>query len=188
MRKETCWNCSERMSEPVAFCPTCGQPTRHATDADHLDFDLKQWRSHVERGTTNGNGKQASRPATRAGVATAIRTEPAAAPASVRTKRRLTRPTIRLPKVRLPRRAPRVEHVEINLEKDDPFAYRACVTCGATDWILRGRRNDDGTYPYWCVRCSRAFKTTVRLAHGPKPFIAAGTVVAVLVTFLYLLR
>ena len=188
MRKETCWNCSERLSEPVAFCPTCGQPTRHATDADRLDFDLKQWRSHVARGTTNGNGKHARTPASRARVATAIREEPFAAATPVKTKRRFTIPAARLPKVRLPRRAPRGEHVEIDLDKDDPFAYRACVTCGATDWILRGRQNDDGTYPYWCVRCSRAFKTTVRLAQAPKPFIAAGTVVGVLATFLYLLR
>jgi hypothetical protein len=195
MRKETCWNCSQRMSEPVAFCPTCGQPTRHATDADRLDFDLRQWRSHVERSSTTGNGKTSSAPA-RAGVATAIRREPFAPPAPAenerrapaKKKRRFTMPVIRLPKLRPPRRRPRVEHREVRLDEDDPFAYNACATCGAVDWILRGRQNDDGTYPYWCVRCSRSFKTTVRLAHGPKPFIAAGTVVAVLITFLYLLR
>src|SRR5262245_37545609 len=187
MRKESCWNCSTRMAEPVAFCPSCGQPTRHATDADRLDFDLKQWRSHKERGGSNGNGKPATTTPVRAGVATALRGEPFVAPPQV-AKRRVTLPKLRIPQIRLPRRGERPEHVEINLDSDDPFAYSACVTCGAVDWILRGSQNDDGTFNYWCVRCSRAFKTSVRLAHGPKPFIAAGTVVAVLVFFLYLLR
>ncbi len=178
------------MTEPVAFCPTCGQPTRHATDADRLDFDLKQWRSHVERSatTTKGNGRPAHKPAPRAGIATAIRDEPFVAPAPVKKQRRFALPAIRIPKIRLPRRGGRVEHRQIDLETDDPFAYNACVTCGATDWILRGRQNDDGTYPYWCVRCSRSFKTTVRLAQSAKPFVAAGAVVAVLIAFLYLLR
>ena len=136
---------------------------------------------------TNGNGKPARNPA-RAGVATAIREEPFVAPAPVEKKRRFTMPAIRLPKVRLPNRRPRPEQVEIHLDRDDPFAYDACVACGATDWILRGRRSGDGTFPYWCLRCSRAFKTTVRIAHGRKPFVAVGAVVAVLVAFVYLLR
>ncbi|MFY9587024.1 MAG: hypothetical protein WAT66_06165 [Actinomycetota bacterium] len=176
------------MTEPVAFCPSCGQPTRHATDADRLDFDLKQWRSHVKGSTTNGNGKATSKPASRVGVATATRDEQRfVASVPGQTKRRFTMPSLRVPRLRMPQRRRRPD-VEINLDTDDPFAYSACVTCGATDWILRGPQNDDGTYPYWCVRCSRAFKTTVRLAHGRKPFIAAGTVVAVLIFFLYLLR
>ena len=76
---------------------------------------------------------------------------------------------------------------EIVLDVDDPFAYRACATCGERDWILRGSRNAEGTINYWCVRCSRAFKTSVRLPHGPKPFLAAAVVVAFLVGMLVLL-
>jgi hypothetical protein len=187
MRKETCWNCSTRMTEPVAFCPTCGQPTRHATDADRMEYDLKQWRSHVDRAANGGKGRQVTPAAPRAGVATTVREKPFVTPPP-QPKRRRKMPALRVPKLRMPRRPARVEHREIHLDADDPFAYTACVSCGATDWILRGSQNDDGTFKYWCLRCSRAFKTTVRIAHGRKPFIAAATVVAVLVFFLYLLR
>lgn len=179
------------MTEPVAFCPNCGQPTRHATDADRLDFDLKQWRTHVRRSSVEGgNGIPATSAASRAGVATTVREKPFVAPPPAQKKKRIrvSLGAIKLPKLRLPRHSGPVEPREIHLDDDDPFAYDACVQCGATDWILRGSRNDDGTFNYWCVRCSRAFKTSVRIAHGRKPFIAAAVVVAVLITFLYLLR
>jgi hypothetical protein len=176
------------MAEPVAFCPNCGQPTRHATDADRLDHDLKQWRTHVKAAASGGNGKRVSGPPPRTGVATATRQQPFVAPAPETKKRRFAMPALRLPKLRMPRSRANGQQVEINLDTDDPFAYTACVTCGATDWILRGRQNEDGRYPYWCLRCSRSFKTTARLAQARKPFIAAGAVVAVLIFFLFVLR
>jgi hypothetical protein len=192
MAKETCWNCSAKMAAPVPFCPTCGQPTRHATDSDRLDFDLRQWRAHLERGGANGGSSRpstrvADRPAVAAAVARSA--TPAVTDAPKKKSRHIAMPTLRLPTLRLPKMRSRDPGTgERVLDLDDPFAYTECATCQERDWILRGSRNDDGTFNYWCVRCSRSFKTSYRLAHGPKPFVAAGVVLAILVAMLVFLR
>lgn len=169
MAKEICPNCATKMSEPVSFCPTCDRPTRHAGEAELLAWDLKQWRSHVDRSVAAGK-------------------IPTAPPQGMGSGRSMTgvaeRPeaTIVLPAARTPRSKPEPERREkqdivIDLDHDNAFAYRACVTCQATDWIVRTTRNDEGTWNYWCVRCSRAFKTEVKLRNAVKPFLSAGIVV-----------
>ena len=70
------------------------------------------------------------------------------------------------------RQAKAMSAVTIDLTTE--FAYESCVSCGTTGWILRTGHNEDGTWRYWCVRCSRAFKTPVRLAHGRWPFVVSG--------------
>jgi uncharacterized Zn finger protein (UPF0148 family) len=54
MAKESCPNCATKLIEPVSFCPTCDRPTRHASDAELLDWDLKQWRAHVDKSVAVG--------------------------------------------------------------------------------------------------------------------------------------
>jgi ssDNA-binding Zn-finger/Zn-ribbon topoisomerase 1 len=189
-RKEICPDCGAKMAEPASFCPRCGKPTDHASDAERLEFDLAQWRSHVDRSgasgvAANGNG---SPPATM--------TKPAPMPSMIQ----IPDPAAAVPVEARPRRhiarrpnTPRPESVEpdrvIVLDSaDDPFAYNACTVCERTDWILRTTRNEDGTWNYWCIRCSRAFKTVVRLRHGIKPFVAAGSVVGGIIATSLLMR
>jgi hypothetical protein len=63
------------------------------------------------------------------------------------------------------------------VDPENAFAYRACSTCQETDWIVRTKRNEDETWNYWCVRCSRSFKTDVKLGQAVKPFLFSGIVV-----------
>ncbi len=186
MAKETCWNCSAKLATRPPFCPNCGQPTKHATGTERLDFDLRRWREHVANG---GAARPTTRVVERPLVSTAPR--PAAIKdAPAKERRQMSLPTFRLPKLRFPKVRARdaAPPEEIVIDVDDPFAYQACATCGERDWILRSSRNDEGTFNYWCVRCSRAFKTSVRLPHGPKPFIAAAVVLVILVGMLVFFR
>jgi hypothetical protein len=188
MAKEICSNCATKMSEPVSFCPTCDRPTRHAGKAELLEWDLKQWRDHVDRAAATSTLPTASTEGTRSGrsiTGVAERMEaPFAAERPERTvavgsQRRTSRITVakpRLPRVKREARARRKQDIVIDLDHDNAFAYRACVTCEATDWIVRTTRNDDTTWNYWCVRCSRAFKTEVKLRNAVKPFLSAGIV------------
>jgi hypothetical protein len=175
MAKEICPNCATKMSEPVSFCPTCERPTRHAGEAELLEWDLKQWRNHVDRSVATGAIPAAE------GVRSAGSIMGVAERVEVPvirlqgTKRRLPRMK-REPKTSVSTRSEEPDLV-IDLDHDDAFAYRACATCHATDWIVRTRRNDDETWNYWCVRCSRAFKTEVKLRNAVKPFLSAGIVV-----------
>ncbi|TMK17121.1 MAG: hypothetical protein E6G68_09120 [Actinobacteria bacterium] len=155
MAKETCTICEHRLPAPVAFCPSCDQPTRHATDADRLEWDLRTWRAHVDRSVADG-------------VNAAAAVMVAEAPAT-----HLAPPAPVIEAV-TPARAG-VNQV-IDLDRDHEFAYRACATCHETDWVLRTSRNDDGTRNYWCVRCSRSFKTEIRIPQALKPFLSAGVV------------
>jgi len=109
-------------------------------------------------------------------VATAAPAEP---PAKSQPKEPRHR---RSPRIHLPRRTrkeralPEPEAV-VDHDADHPFVYLACATCHAKDWIVRTTRNEDGTWNYWCVRCSRAFKTETKLRNALKPFLSAGIVV-----------
>jgi hypothetical protein len=218
MPKESCPNCATKMPEPVSFCPTCDRPTRHASDAERLDWDLRQWRTHVDKSVAAGVTQGAEVLRARGGVivASAEKTlAPVARPAMVESRlgsvaqrvvaapaakaptgapthpgaeaprRRPYRARIaklRIPRPRLPRRNERKEpDVVIDLDADNAFAYRACATCQATDWIVRTNRNDDETWNYWCIRCSRTFKTENKLRHAVKPFLSAGVVVGGLI-------
>jgi hypothetical protein len=71
----------------------------------------------------------------------------------------------------------------IVLDADHEFVYTSCTCCERADWIVRTGRNEDKSYNYWCVRCSRSFKTDARLRHGLKPFVAAGSVVGTIAAF-----
>jgi hypothetical protein len=193
MPKETCPNCATKFSEPVSFCPTCDRPTRHANDAERLDWDLKQWRAHVDKSASVGTVRDSDVRGSRGGVIVASAEKPVppvARPAAVESRpgapvqpRRARRPSrMGSAKLRLARRKERAEpDVVIDLDADNAFAYRACATCQATDWIIRTNRNDDGTWNYWCVRCSRTFKTENKLHQAVKPFVSAGAVVGGLV-------
>ncbi len=195
MAKETCTNCYIKLPGAVSFCPNCERPTRHATDAQMLDWDLKQWRAHTGRSESVQQGANGARVAATAVTAVASMAPPVliAQPMKVE-KAGLTeaqasneapngtngrhKPRIAIRKPRLPRRTPKPEpDVVIDLDADHEFAYRACATCEATDWIVRTTRNDDETWNYWCVRCSRAFKTEIKLRYAVKPFLSAGIVV-----------
>ena len=190
MAKELCGSCEARLATPVSFCPSCERPTRHATDAERVDWDLRQWRAHVDRSVAAGADP-------RGGALTAVAFEPAphpvraavleparepvraeAAPEQTSWGRtgpalRVRMPRIHAPKLRRPRREP---DLVIDLDRDHEFAYRACATCEDTDWVLRTTRNDDETWNYWCVRCSRSFKTEVKIRQAIKPFLSAGIV------------
>ena len=108
-------------------------------------------------------------------------------PKAPRTKER--RFHVALPKFRLPKIEIRKgEDQVVDLEADQEFVYKACNHCNRTDWLVRTTRNDDATWNYWCVWCSRSMKTPMRLPHGRNPLVAAGVVVFVLVAASLLLR
>ena len=187
MAKELCDGCSAKLTGPGAFCLSCGRPTRHATDAERLEWDLQQWRSHVERSVAAGAAptagvatRLADPPITRTPVRPVIEVERTADTPSVeesrqRRRRALQRPHLPRPRLRL--RRVRAEALDTIADADNPFAYRACATCRERDWIVRTTRNDDKTFNYWCVRCSRSFKSDLRLRHAIKPFLSAVVVV-----------
>jgi len=219
-RKELCPDCSAKMPEPASFCPSCGRPTDHASDAERLEFDLAQWRSHVDRSVAsgvavNGNGSPRATMTKPAPMPSMIRIpDPSpAVPVEAASRWRVEEPSPRPAATQAPRTeesrpekkrrsrrriarapsTPRRESVEpdrvIVLDSaDDPFAYNACTVCERTDWIVRTKINEDGTWNYWCIRCSRAFKTVVRLRHGIKPFVAAGSVVGGIIATSLLMR
>jgi len=155
MAKNLCTSCERKLPGPVAFCPACDQPTVHATDAERLEWDLRRWRAHVDRAVASGlpMGSVAL----------------AEAPAPVFERAALDEGAPALERAPAPERAP--------ADPKSEFSYRACVTCERTDWIVRTTRNEDGTWNHWCVRCSRSFKTDVRLHQALKPFVSAGAVV-----------
>jgi hypothetical protein len=213
MAKEICPNCATKLSEPSSFCPTCDRPTRHANDAERLDWDLRQWRAHVDKSVAAGvvPGAQALRAS--GGVIVAFPEKPlapvvrpsmiqprtqqivervaesrvaeapvAAAPAPEAPKvsqKEPRRSRAHVAKSRLPKmkREPKRAEVVDDVDPDNAFAYRACSTCQETDWIVRTKRNEDETWNYWCVRCSRSFKTDVKLSQAVKPFLFSGAVV-----------
>jgi hypothetical protein len=241
MAKETCSSCNVRLLTPASFCPACNRPTRHATDQELLEYDLKSWRAHVERSVANGGTRTAAalaeareyvpvsaerlsrpagapsravrieqseaNPAPRARVKEKTRRDnaPTPEPEAPRVKTpkaprvktpkaprvrvpkarskpmmRLNRLRIRLPKGTLPSRE--TDDRVITLDTDNPFAYSSCTHCARTDWIVRTKHNEDDTWMYWCVRCSRSFKTERRLNHAVKPFVAGGSVIGLLLT------
>ncbi|MGH2726968.1 MAG: hypothetical protein ACRDKS_08320, partial [Actinomycetota bacterium] len=163
----------------VPFCTVCSRPTLHASKAELLEWDLEQWRSHRDRSVANGKSASSQ---------VAVRTVAIAPNPGLQVFRRTAapaktkKPRPSMPKLRL--RLPSVGREPadrvIVLDSDDPFSYIACTVCERDDWILRTGRNEDRTYNYWCVRCSRSFKTDARLRHGMKPFIAAGSVIGTL--------
>lgn len=202
MAKELCESCAAKLAGPDAFCPSCGRPTRHASDAERLEWDLAQWRAHVDRSVAVGV-RPASGVATRVADApvarTVVRAAPEVAPevaraaeapaaAERRPRRRSSIPKPHVPRPRLRLRRARAESVETISDADNPFAYRACVTCEKRDWIVRTTRNDDKTYNYWCVRCSRSFKSELRLRHAIKPFLSSGVVLGGIAALSVLMR
>ena len=225
MSKETCSNCYVKLAQPVSFCPSCERPTPHATDAERLDWDLKQWRSHVDRsvaagmnptGTAVGFGAGGSvavasapqpSPEVRQAPAPAVKPRIVPMPAPQSRFLRLLRAAAKPPEARVeapaapapqpqpvvespkPERAPKLKKVRrekksrrspgpaVERDRDNEFAYDRCATCSEKDWIVRYSRNDDETWNYWCVRCSRSFKTEVKLRHALKPLMSSGVVV-----------
>jgi hypothetical protein len=195
MAKETCRSCDARLTGPTSFCQTCGQPTHYASDSERLEWDLKQWRKHVDRSVAGGvnpsghpNGHRSA-----TAVATVSRAVESRAEASRGSERPPSEPSVpahrvRLPKVRRerPARPPEPRERVIDLDAD-MFAYRVCPTCDAADWIVRTNRNPDETWNYWCVRCSRSFKTELRLPLAWKPFLSAAIVIGGLLAASFLM-
>jgi hypothetical protein len=191
MAKESCTSCERRLPEPVAFCPSCDQPTRHATDADRVDWDVRTWRAHVDRSFAAGVNPGTAVMVAEAPVERIVAASTAPAPVSLPRPERVlyvvaprveVEPAV-VPAPAEPRKKPRrsrrgrtADEPVIDLDRDHEFAYRACVTCHANDWVVRTSRNDDETWNYWCVRCSRAFKTEIRIPQALKPFLSAGVV------------
>lgn len=212
MAKEICPNCNAKMSEPVSFCPTCSRPTGHASESELLEWDLGQWRRHKERSVSSSVGKLKS--VTLSSVAVAEPEEPPVVRSAPRVAQyprvapeprvvsdrleavgerapRIRRPRMTVPRLRLPIRR-RSEPIELDrvivLDADNAFVYTSCTSCERADWIVRTTRNEDGTHNYWCVRCSRSFKTDARLRHGWKPFVASGSVIGALATLSIVMR
>jgi uncharacterized Zn finger protein (UPF0148 family) len=187
MAKETCSNCGTRLAAGGPFCPTCERPTRYANDAERLDWDLKQWRAHVDRSMADGRDESRdATPVVRTVLAVAepapVFTPPVSVPEPdpvlVQPKRsRIPRLRVERPRFTRAKITPAEPDRVIDLDNDQPFAYRACPTCEAKDWIVRLNRNDDETWNYWCVRCSRSFKTDNKLRYAIKPFVSAGAVI-----------
>ena len=195
MAKEICPNCNAKMTGRVSFCPVCSRPTGHASDAERMEWDLGQWRRHVERSVANGSAAAVAiaAPAPRAPapdlqVVRAPETVAGQLPREVGERRRLRLPKLPKPVLRLPTRTHSDEDRVIVLDSDHAFMYTACTSCERTDWIVRYGRNEDDTYNYWCVRCSRSFKTDARLRHALKPFLASGTVIGAISALSIIMR
>ena len=198
MAKEICPNCNAKLTGRAAFCPVCSRPTSHATDAERMDWDLGQWRRHVERSVANGSAAAVTvtAPAPRAERAPApdllvVRAPEPVAEQPAREKREprgLRLPKLPKPAPRLPARTRSDEDRVIVLDSDHAFMYTTCTSCERTDWIVRYGRNEDGTYNYWCVRCSRSFKTDARLSHALKPFLASASVIGALSALTIIMR
>lgn len=196
-----CSNCDTKIRNRISFCPECGRPTPFASEEETMRWDLDQWRSYRDRRAADarpttsvsqvavGAGRPAAprvqhqRPTTARRERPEVRQQEAS---RVRVERRLRLGPL-LERLRSLRSESSNGHQVIDLDHDDPFAYTACVTCQRTDWVLRTRRNGDGTWNYWCIRCSRSFKTEVRLPHGVKPFITSALILGLLAAMPYLL-
>ncbi|MGH2793203.1 MAG: hypothetical protein ACRDKG_02760 [Actinomycetota bacterium] len=201
MAKEICPNCDAKLTQRVSFCPNCSRPTQHASEAEHLDWDLRQWRSHVEKSVVAGS--PARPPVVLGSVAVdeartrpdpdlhvVVRPDPVVEPRRSEKGRKLRMPAIPKPDLRMPGRR-RPEHEEdrvIVLDADHSFVYTACTSCERADWVVRTRRNEDDTYNYWCVRCSRSFKTDAKIRQAIKPFLTAGSIIGALATLSLVMR
>jgi len=197
--KEICSNCDAKMTQPVSFCPGCARPTEHASPSELVEWDLSQWRRHVDQAVAIGDTNPASVSgrsvvAVEERVAPIVEMEPTAVPSSRRAPRSERAPRVRAPKParreRTGRRRPEPKERDrvIVLDADSAFVYTSCTSCERADWIIRTTRNEDDTYNYWCVRCSRGFKTDARLSHGLKPFLSSGLVIGALATLSVVMR
>jgi hypothetical protein len=216
--KEICSNCNAKLSQPASFCPNCSRPTSHASESELIEWDLRQWRKHVDRSVESGSSIAASLPlrsAAGAVGALAVAAPEVAPLPSVRRAPQIEAPARarRKPRAektpghaghskearkaerrvrRVARRAPPRESTAhdrvIVLDADHEFVYTSCTSCERGDWIVRTTRNEDETYNYWCVRCSRGFKSDARLRHGIKPFLASGSVIGALAALSILMR
>ncbi|MGH2785402.1 MAG: hypothetical protein ACRDJ1_09070 [Actinomycetota bacterium] len=200
MAKAICPNCDAKLIQGVSFCPNCARPTQYASKAEHLEWDLRRWRDHVEKSV--GAGATSSQPVVLGSVAVDARSRPAPELPVLVTPDPVVEPkgtrsarTLRMPKppklsVRLPaRRRPEPEQDRvIVLDSDNAFVYTACTSCERADWVVRTRRNEDDTYNYWCVRCSRSFKTDARIRQAFKPFMTAGSIIGALATLSVVMR
>lgn len=174
------------MKEEVAFCLRCGRPTPLATVEQVTEWELEQWRRHArpdaqaQAGTTPSPGAVVAPAATR--VVAERLPEPVSSRNPVTTAPRRG-PSRRSPIAGLASRISSKRTATGRVAPSDPdseFHYTACTSCERTDWIIRTGRNEDGSWRYWCVRCSRSFKTDALLRHGAKPFVAGGSILAVL--------
>ena len=194
MAKEICSNCNAKMTRRVSFCPGCSRPTGHASPSELLEWDLNQWRRHIDQ--TEAPAEPApvslrSRVAVEERVAPAVEMRPAVESSARRAegapRGRAAEPARReRPKRRRPE--PPVRDRVIVLDADSAFVYTSCTSCERADWIVRTKHNEDDTYNYWCVRCSRSFKTDARLRHGLKPFLSSGLVIGALATLSIVMR
>ncbi|MCA1832735.1 MAG: hypothetical protein ABR548_08780 [Actinomycetota bacterium] len=187
------------MKVAVPFCPACGKPTSHATAEQKMQWELATWHAHKNGSSeevfvaSNGHGSQT--------VGTVI-TRPSAGSrdAAVSSPHRAKASKTRVQRDRRPRkggsrsgliarwRARNDEFRRHNetLDGTSPFIHFACMRCEGTKWLLRTGRNEDGSWKYWCVRCSNSFKSDAWLEHGRYPFIVAGTIFAAILVLTYL--
>jgi hypothetical protein len=196
--KIKCTSCDTRLEGRPAFCARCGEPTQWATAEDRRQHDLEKWRRHAAQVRGDVHASAPRIPASVAAV-TDPRVQVVEEREDVHTVKRRSWPEPKMPR-RAPEpkreRAPRPSIADrlkalfkrddrpapvIDLDSDSMSAPSACVTCQKNDWIIRTGRNEDDSFRYWCIRCSRAFKSDLRLAHARLPFIVAGSILAVLV-------
>lgn len=237
MAKEICASCDAKLPAPVSFCPSCEHPTRYASDPERLDWDLKQWRSHVDRSVARGMNPTGAAVGFGDGGSVAVaqhaqpevpvtpdakpRSVPMPAPQSrfLRLYRTsapaepviqgapespAAQPMVEAANVeaRKPAREPKPKKIRfkraertrpetppaMERDRDNEFAYQRCATCNEDDWIVRYGRNEDETYKYWCIRCSRSFKTELKLRQAIKPLFSSGVVIGGLIVASLLLR
>ncbi len=171
-----CRSCELVIKEVVAFCPRCGRPTAHASPDEVREFELTQWRQHQSGETRTAAGAPAREVTPHAKVAVVHTRRPTSKTSKPKRDRSRGRKQPSALQAVLKQREPEPTPVD----PDDPFHYTACTSCSKTDWLLRTGRNEDETWRYWCVRCSRSLKTDALIPHGRKPFLAAGGVLTTL--------
>jgi hypothetical protein len=197
MRGKSCRSCEGRIDGTPSFCPRCGVPTEFASADERTHYDLANWRRNSLQARDDGAPSPARRIPDSVRAATGQATLDTAptygTPHATRRARRPVRSRARAPFARYRKAAAGTDDAAVEnghgvesadiveLDKHDAFAYRACVRCHKVDWLLRTGTSEDGRFRYWCMRCSRSFKSEVRLPHARKPFVVSGSILVALI-------
>lgn len=212
MRGSACIDCGQKMKRPASFCPRCGHPTQSASPDELRAYEIERWRAHRSDSAANerANGARVApplpwrRPAeidvTDAAMAEPAREEPHVVhrrssptrkPAAKSASKPARATREKLPKIRLKpslsKRAERPEPEPQFTGLPEELVWHACPSCDRGDWLVRTGREEDGSWRYWCFRCSRNFKSDVRIVHGRKPFVTAGSILTFLAALPYVL-
>jgi hypothetical protein len=184
MKRMACMSCDAKLDGEAHFCVRCGEPTGYATHDERVRHDLETWRAHRDGVMASHHLPEAR---SRGGATETAARRPAAAEQAARSERSQRAHRVpRMPRVKLrvPRPRPQAQTSPTATSADDAsdrYTYRSCSRCERSDWLIRTGKDEVGAWKYWCVRCSRAFTSELRLKHAVKPFAVSAAILLALV-------